>query len=75
MTSPLSTALAAVSDAGLSRRVGVVSTTTPLVVTTGYGDIPATSRLSSYTPVVGHTVLVLVDSGGAAIVAGRLVNP
>ncbi len=75
MTSPLASALVSASDSGLSRRTGVVKTISPLVVTTGYGDITATARLDSYTPVVGHVVLVMVDDGGAAIVAGRLVSP
>lgn len=74
MTSPLAAALSATSQ-GLMRRIGVVKTTSPLVITAGYGDISATGRLESYTPVVGHVVLVLVDDGGAAIVAGRVVSP
>jgi hypothetical protein len=75
MTSPLASALASASDSGLRRRSGTVKSSSPLVVSTTDGDLPATSRLASYTPVVGHVVLVLVDDGGAAIVAGRLIAP
>jgi hypothetical protein len=75
MSGSLSTALTTASDRGLSRRIGTVKTTAPLVVTTGNGDISPTGRLSSYTPAVGNVVLMLVDDRGAAIVVGRIVAP
>ena len=75
MTSPLTTALISASDTGLRGRVGTIATTNPLVVTLATGALRATGRLSSYTAVVGHVVLVLVDDGGAAVVAGRVVYP
>lgn len=75
MTSPLALALVNASRTGLNRRIGTVKTTSPLVVSSGFGDIPITGRLSSYTPSAGDVVLILVDDGGAAIVLGRLVNP
>jgi hypothetical protein len=77
MTSPLASALNVASDRGLSKRVGTVATVTATEVTvaTSGGILTMTSRLSSYAPVVGHVVLVLVDDSGTAVVAGRLVNP
>jgi hypothetical protein len=68
----LAVALAGGMDAGLGRRVGTVTETSPLTVETATGSLVATARLDSYTPVMGHVVLLLVDSKGAAIVAGRL---
>lgn len=75
MSAALALALTSASESGLRRRVGTVKTTSPLVVTMAAGDMPITSRLESYAPTVGHVVLVLVDDGGAAVIAGRLVYP
>lgn len=73
MSRALATALATASDSGLRRRIGTVKTTSPLVVTTGAGDISPTGRLDSYSPAVGHVVLMLADDRGAMIVLGRIV--
>lgn len=76
MSMPLAAALTAASDSGLKRRIATVKTTSPLVVTTATGvDLKATGRLASYTPTVGHVVMLAVDDAGAAVILGRLVYP
>lgn len=77
MSSSLAGALgSAAASGGLQRRVGTVSSLNPLRVTVANGAVlAATGRLASYTPVLGHTVLVLVDDAGAAVVVGRLILP
>lgn len=70
MSSGLASVLA--GGDGLRRRIGTVTVTSPLTVETSSGSLAATSRLSSYTPTVGHVVLLLVDDAGGAIVLGRL---
>jgi hypothetical protein len=74
VTSPLAAALSP-SGAGMDFRVGTIATTNPLVVNLPTGSLRATSRLSSYTPVVGNVVMVLTNNSGAAVVLGRLVYP
>lgn len=69
----LASVIAAASETGLRRRIGVVASTSPLVVTIAGADTPMTGYLGSYAPTVGHVVLVLVDDAGAAIVAGRVM--
>ena len=69
----LASVIAMASETGLRRRVGVVVSTSPLTVSIAGAVTPMTGYLASYAPVVGHVVLVLVDDGGAAIVAGRVM--
>jgi hypothetical protein len=60
----------------LSKRVATVATVSGTTVTLnlGGGLVVADSYLSSYTPVVGHVVLVLFDDT-SIIVLGRLIGP
>lgn len=51
--------------------VGVVQATAPLTVTWRGADIPAASTLASYTPAIGHTVL-MARHGSQLIVLGQL---
>jgi uncharacterized membrane protein YdfJ with MMPL/SSD domain len=60
----------------VSRRVATVATVsgTTVTLTLGGGSVVADAYLSSYTPVVGHVVLVLFDDT-SIIVLGRLIGP
>lgn len=59
----------------LSRRVATVTAISGTTVTLsmGGGSVVADAYLSSYTPVVGHVVLVLFDKT-SIIVVGRLIG-
>jgi hypothetical protein len=57
-------------------RVGTVTATAPLTVTVDGGSQASLGALSSYTPVIGHVVLVGVVRGVASVqyvVLGRIV--
>lgn len=60
----------------LSRRIAVVNAIsgTEVTLTLGGGLVVADAYLSSYTPVVGHTVLVVYDST-SIVILGRLIGP
>lgn len=60
-------------DVGTRRRVGTVTATAldgTVTVDLGGTAVPGIPRLSSYTPTVGDTVVVLVDNG-APICIGK----
>jgi len=56
---------------GLTRSIGMVTATSPLTVTIGNVDHANLKKLSSYTPSVGHRVLVL-HSGADLVVLGQI---
>lgn len=74
MSSPLSGALSVAAESGgLQRRIGTISSLSPLTATLANDtQLIVTGRLTSYYPIVGDNVLVLIDDSGAAIVAGKL---
>lgn len=53
-------------------RVGVVATTSPLTVSLSGTIITGAGRLSSYSPVVGHTV-AMVRQDSTWLVLGQVV--
>lgn len=53
---------------------GAASDGNALAAVTYRGVTQELAYLSSYTPVVGHTVAVSVSSSGAAFVLGRLIG-
>jgi hypothetical protein len=75
MADALAGMLVSASESGARIRVGVVvaSTGSALTVVLGSADVVVTGRLASYTPVVGHVVLVLVD-GSSIVVLGRVMS-
>jgi hypothetical protein len=60
----------------LSKRIATVNAVSGTTVTLnlGGGLVVADSYLASYSPVVGHVVLVLFDDT-SIIVLGRLIGP
>jgi hypothetical protein len=74
MTDPLAGALAAAGSGWARIRYGVVVTTSPLTVRIDGSVVAVSGRISPYTAVVGHTVVILADSSNM-IVLGRFVNP
>lgn len=54
-------------------RVGVVTQTSPLMVSLSGGTISQAGRLSSYTPVVGH-IVAMIRQDSTWLVLGRVVT-
>lgn len=53
---------------------GAAADSNALVAVTYRGVTTEAAYLSSYTPTVGHVVLLLVQSSGSVVVLGRLIG-